>query len=81
MTVAVVSIGNSKGIRLSKTLLEKYDIQDKVELVLKEEYIILKSKPLARAGWDAAFKAMHRKGDDKLLLPDLFDDENLEEWS
>ena len=33
MDVSVIPIGNSKGIRLSKTLLEKYHITDKVELI------------------------------------------------
>ena len=36
MEVAVVKIGNSKGIRLSKTLIEKYNIKDTVEVVLEE---------------------------------------------
>lgn len=34
-----------------------------------------------REGWDLAFKQMHENGDDKLLIPDLFEDENLDEWS
>ncbi len=42
MELPIISIGNSKGIRLSKTLLEKYAIKDKVELILEEGYMILK---------------------------------------
>ena len=34
MEVSIVKIGNSRGFRLSKTLLEKYQIKDKVELIL-----------------------------------------------
>ena len=44
MDISVIPIGNSKGIRLSKTLLEKYNITDKVELILEKGYIILKPK-------------------------------------
>jgi antitoxin MazE len=33
MKVPIVPIGNSKGIRLSKTLIEKYDLRDSVELI------------------------------------------------
>lgn len=81
MDISVIPIGNSKGIRLTKTLIEKYNIQDSVELILKEGYIILKPKTAARKGWEKSFKKMHENGDDKLLLPDVFEDENLKEWS
>jgi antitoxin MazE len=80
MNIPVIPIGNSKGIRLSKTILEKYNIQDSLEIILEEDYIVLKPSTQAREGWDQAFKKMNEEGDDQLLLPDLFEDENLEEW-
>jgi antitoxin MazE len=80
MNIPVIPIGNSKGIRLSKTILEKYSIQDRLEIILEEDYIVLKPSTQARKGWDQAFKKMNEEGDDQLLLPDLFEDENLEEW-
>lgn len=79
MELSVINIGNSKGIRLSKTILEKYSIEDKVELILEKGYIILKPKAEPRKGWDKAFKKMHENGDDKLLMGDIFEDENFEE--
>ena len=81
MDVSVIPIGNSKGIRLTKALIEKYNIKDSVELILEKGYIILKPKTVARKGWENAFRKMHEKGDDKLLMDDVFQDENLEEWS
>ncbi len=42
MRVRVIKIGNSKGIRLSKTILQQYDIQDDVELILEDEQVVLK---------------------------------------
>ncbi len=81
MELSVINIGNSKGIRLSKTILEKYSISDKVELILEKGYIILKPKAEPRKGWDKAFKKMHENGDDQLLMDDVFDDENFEEWN
>lgn len=80
MDLSVVQIGNSKGIRLSKTLLEKYNIKDTVELVLEKGYIIIRPKALPRKGWDKAFKKMHENNDDKPLMADVFEDENFEEW-
>jgi len=81
MEVSIIKIGNSKGFRLSKTLLEKYNIKDKVELILEKSHIIIKPISNPRKGWDQAFKEMHENGDDKLLFNDVFDDENLEEWN
>ncbi len=77
MRVRVIKIGNSKGIRLSKTILQKYDIQEDVELILEDEQIVLKPISKARHGWSAAFKKMHEEGDDQLLIDDVFDDEDL----
>ncbi len=81
MELSVINIGNSKGIRLSKTILEKYSISDKIEIILEKGYIILKAKAEPRKGWDKAFKKMHENGDDQLLMDDVFEDENFEEWS
>ena len=80
MEVSVISIGNSKGIRLTKTLIEKYNIRDTIELVLEKNYIILKPKTSPRKGWEKSFKKMHENGDDKLSIPDVFEDENFDEW-
>ena len=81
MELSIINIGNSKGIRLSKTILEKYSISDKIELILEKGYIILKPKTEPRKGWEKAFKKMHENGDDQLLMDDVFEDENFEEWS
>jgi antitoxin MazE len=68
MDISLISIENSKVIRLSKTILEKYNIQDKVELIFEKGYIILKPKTKARKGWEKAFKKLNENGDDKLLI-------------
>jgi len=80
MEVSVVKIGNSRGIRLSKTLLDKYNIRDTVDLILEKGHIILKPISKPRKNWEKAFREMNAKGDDKLLFDDVFDGENFEEW-
>lgn len=78
--VSIIPIGNSKGIRLSKALLERYNIRDTVELIFEKGYIILRPKSQPRKGWDKAFRKMNEKGDDCQLISDVFDDESFEEW-
>jgi antitoxin MazE len=80
MEVSVIKIGNSKGIRLSKTLLEKYNIRDTVDLIMEKGQIIIKPLSKPRKGWEKAFKEMNENGDDKLFIADIFDEENIEEW-
>ena len=80
MEVNVVRIGNSRGIRLSKTLLEKYNIKDSVDLILEEGQIVLRPLSVPRKGWEAAFRKMAACGDDSLLIDDIFKDERPEEW-
>jgi antitoxin MazE len=80
MELSVINIGNSKGIRLSKTILEKYNIHDKIELILEKGFIVLKPKTEPRKDWEIAFQKMHENGDDQLLMNDVFDDETFEEW-
>ncbi|WP_339880544.1 AbrB/MazE/SpoVT family DNA-binding domain-containing protein [uncultured Algoriphagus sp.] len=81
METAIIKIGNSKGLRLSKTILEKYDIKDKVDLILEKGQIIIKPISSPRKNWEEEFRKMSENGDDKLLMNDVFEDENLEEWT
>jgi len=80
MEVSVIKIGNSKGIRFSKTLLEKYNIRDTVDLIMEKGQIIIRPLFKPRKGWEKAFKEMNENGDDKLLINDIFNEESLEEW-
>lgn len=65
-------MGIQKGLRLSKTILDKYDLKDKVELVLEEDYLIIKPVANPREGWEKQFAKMHQRGDDNLLIDDVF---------
>lgn len=80
MIIQVINIGNSKGIRLPKKILEQYNINDTLELILEKSRIILKPKSTPRKGWEKSFKQMHANGDDKLIIDDVFTDESFEEW-
>lgn len=80
MKIPIIQIGNSKGIRLSKAILDKYDITDSVELIFEDGYIMLKPNVKPRKGWGKAFQKMNKDGDDVLLISDFFENETLELW-
>lgn len=63
----IVRIGNSRGIRVPKTLLEYAQLPDDVELQAEQGRLIVRAAREARAGWADAAKAMHSRGEDQLL--------------
>ena len=70
----LVPIGNSRGVRIPRVLLQLCRIRDAVTLSVKGEAIIIRpAKHRPRAGWDAAFQKMHEQQDDRLLIPDRID--------
>jgi len=79
MEINIIKIGNSKGLRLSKSILEQYNINEKVEVILEKGRIILKPIEKPRKNWKASFKQMRKENDDQLLLDDVFKDEMPEE--
>lgn len=81
MEISIIKIGNSKGLRLPKNILEEYNISGKVKLILEKGQIVLKPISEPRKGWDKAFKKMNEIEDDQLLIEDVFEEENFEEWN
>lgn len=81
MKATVIKVGNSRGIILSKTVLEHYQITDEIEMLMQKDQIVLRPIKKTRVGWDKAFKDMAEQGDDSLLISDVFDDETFDTWS
>jgi antitoxin MazE len=67
----IVRIGNSQGVRIPKALLEWCYLQGEVELEPRSDYLILRSAKKPRGGWDTAFEAMAKQGDDKTIIGDV----------
>ena len=63
----IVRIGNSRGIRVPKGLLEQAQLPEEVELQAEHGRLVVRAAQGPRAGWAAAAKAMHAEGDDQLL--------------
>ena len=67
MKAKVIKIGNSKGVRIPKHLLEESGVENEVEIEVKGNNIILRPSHEARKNWDAAFQSMSENEDDVLL--------------
>jgi antitoxin MazE len=80
MKTRLVRIGNSRGIRLPKPLIEQAGLTDEVELRVREGAIVIAPSAGARAGWDEAAARLASLGEDGPLdaaQPTRFD---REEW-
>jgi antitoxin MazE len=80
MKTNIIKVGNSKGLILNKTILEKYGFDEEVNLKLEDDFLIIEPVKNPRENWDLLFKEMHKDGDDKLLIPDVFYDESDALW-
>jgi antitoxin MazE len=67
MKARTVKIGNSRGIRIPKPLIQQTGLAGEVELEVEENRLIISPLPRPRSGWAEAFKAMAAAGDDALL--------------
>lgn len=67
MRAQIIRIGNSRGIRIPKPLLEQTGIKDEVEMTVEKERIIISPIADPRAGWDNAFQAMTQNRDDMMI--------------
>ena len=78
MRAHLVRIGNSRGIRIPKTMIQHAALSEDVEINLYKGGVLIKPVNEPRAGWDEAFRRMAKNGDDVLfdsdaLVPDEWD--------
>jgi antitoxin MazE len=57
----IVPIGNSRGVRLPKEIIERYAIEDTIVLEAHEETLVFRNKHDKRLSWEETFKGMARE--------------------
>lgn len=75
----IVRIGNSRGIRIPKGLLDQAQLPEEVELQAEHGRLVVRAARGPRASWAAAAKAMRALNDDRLLdapTPTVFDEKD-----
>ncbi len=77
----IVKIGNSRGIRIPRAVLEEAGLTDEVEMKVEGNKLIIQAPHHPRQGWEERFADMAKQGDDQLLdetFPTQWDEE---EWT
>lgn len=67
MKARLVRIGNSRGVRLPKALIEEAGLTDDVEVRVRNGALVIARAARARAGWAEAAKLIRHRGEDRLL--------------
>jgi antitoxin MazE len=78
----IVPIGNSKGIRIPKALLQKYGLKNSLLIEETDKGLLLRNKEESKLSWEDTFKAMADEKEqwddfDSTLLDGL-EDENFD---
>ncbi len=60
----LVAIGNSRGVRLPKTLIERYGIRDVLLIEQHAEGLFLRGKKDQRLSWEDTYKDMASQHED-----------------
>ena len=80
MKARLVRIGNSRGIRLPKPLIEEARLKEEVQLRVRDGALIISSFARPRSGWAEAARLIRQQDQDQLLdepTPTEFDQK---EW-
>lgn len=80
MKARLVRIGNSRGVRLPKLLIEEAGLTEEVEVRMRQGALVIMPAARPRSGWAEAAKKMRQRREDRLLeapTPARFDDK---EW-
>ena len=67
MKTKIIQIGNSRGVRIPKTLIEDAGLRDEVSLRIVESGLLIEGIGARRAGWGDAAKRLQGRGEDGLL--------------
>ncbi len=80
MKAKIVRIGNSRGIRLPKLLLEQAGLSNEVDLDLRDGEIVISRAQRPREGWAEAAQSLANQGEDELLDTPASTRFDREEW-
>lgn len=81
MDANIIKVGNSNGIILPAALLKELKLTTKSTVRIELEKGAIVIRPGVRLGWEEAAIKMRQNDDDELLIPDIFEDEPMEDWT
>jgi antitoxin MazE len=84
MKTKVINIGNSKGIRIPKAILQQARLENEVILEVSTNGLLIKpekQKHKAREGWEQQFKQAVKESKSENLWGNTSNDFDKEDWT
>ena len=80
MKARLVRVGNSRGVRIPKPLIEEARLEDEVVISVRDRSLIITSVESPRFGWAEAARLLRSRGEDRPSEPDTPTRFDQEEW-
>lgn len=76
----IIQIGNSRGIRIPKSLLEQSELPEEIEIQAQPGRLVITGHPKPRDGWSEAAREMRANDEDQILDPAISTEFDQDEW-
>lgn len=81
MKARLIRIGNSRGVRLPKPMIEQARLSGDVDIEVRDQAIVITATQARRVGWAQAARKLRERDSDRLFdepLPTEFDEKDWE---
>jgi antitoxin MazE len=76
----LIKIGNSKGVRITSSIIRECELGNEVEIKVVDKKLIIEALKEPRSNWNSSFEKMHKNNEDKLIAEDCHDFDKDWEW-
>jgi antitoxin MazE len=80
MKTDLVRIGNSRGIRIPKPLIEQCGFGETVDIRIERDCLVISPERQPRQSWSEAFRAAGHASADELMMEKGSNEFDREEW-
>ena len=63
----LIKIGNSKGVRITSSIIKECELGNEIEIKVVDKKIIIEALKEPRSNWAGSFEEMHKNKEDILI--------------
>ncbi|MCJ7611313.1 MAG: AbrB/MazE/SpoVT family DNA-binding domain-containing protein [Candidatus Aminicenantes bacterium] len=63
----LIKIGNSKGVRITSSIIKECELGNEIEIKVVDKKIIIEALKEPRSNWAGSFEKMHKNKEDILI--------------
>lgn len=70
MRTNLIKIGNSKGVRITSSIIKECELGNEIEIKVLDKRVIIEAIIEPRSDWNKSFEKMHKNQED-VLIPEI----------